>query len=340
MRTFVRAATLTGYAGLARKLGLDPARLMSEVGLDPAHLTVPDRWISAASVSRLLETSAAVSGREDFSLRLAGLRRLSTLGPLSVVLREEPDLRSALELLMRHERSINEALRIRLVEREDVVTVTLWLEFGEPAPVQQALALAAAALHGVVRECLGGDWQALSVCFSQPRPADLRLFHRLFGPRLQFDHEFTGLVLYSSDLDAPNVLADPQMRAYAQQFLESVVSSRATTTTEQVRELAELLLPLGRCSVDNVARTLNLDRRTLQRRLATESETFSGIVHRTRAGLAERYLTSGRSMTEVSQLLGFEAPSAFSRWFHQQFGSSPSVWRDRAATSPGGMRLS
>jgi AraC-like DNA-binding protein len=68
--------------------------------------------------------------------------------------------------------------------------------------------------------------------------------------------------------------------------------------------------------------------RQLQRALAREGETFSGIVHGVRARLAERYLsTDGTSSTELSQRLGFAAPSAFSRWFRQQFGTTPSDWR-------------
>src|SRR3954464_4187355 len=111
MRPCVRCATLDGYVRLARSSGLDPARLLAAVGLDVADLAVPDRWIPAAAVARLLERSAQESGLEDFGLRLAGVRRLATLGPLSVVLRQEPDLRSALSLLSRYEHSYNEALR-------------------------------------------------------------------------------------------------------------------------------------------------------------------------------------------------------------------------------------
>jgi AraC-like DNA-binding protein len=334
MRSYVRCASLNGYIGLARSVGIEPSALMRQAGLDPADLAVPDKWISAAAFSRLLEASASESGCDDFALRLGELRRLSTLGPLSVVLREEPDLRSVLGLLMRYERSYNEALRMRLTENDDVATIRLWVEFGEPAPVQQALALGVTALHGIIRECLGGDWQPLSVCFTRSAPRDLEAHRRLFGSRLRFEHEFNGLVLYARDLDAPNVLADPLMQPYAQQFLESMVSPRATTSAERVRELAEFLLPVGKCSVDTVARTLGMDRRTLQRHLAAENESFSGIVHATRAGLAERHLANERySMTEVSQLLGFEAPSAFSRWFQQQFGVSPTAWRSRTVAS-------
>ena len=33
-------------------------------------------------------------------------------------------------------------------------------------------------------------------------------------------------------------------------------------------------------------------------------------------------------MTDISARLGFERPSAFSQWFQQQFGVSPSEWRE------------
>jgi AraC-like DNA-binding protein len=328
MRTLVRCATLNGYVDLARSLGLDPAQLMRSVELDPADLSVPDKWISAAAVARLLDASATVSGRDDFAIRLAAHRKLSTLGPLSVVLREEPDVRGVLDLLMRYERNYNEALRIRLTEADGIATVRLWVEFGEPAPADQSLALGLAALHGILRECVGGDWRPLSVCFSHGAPDDLESHHRLFGSRLRFQHEFTGLVLYAADLDAVNSLADPSMRPYVQRFLDSVVSPRATTPSARVRELVEFLLPLGKCSMDQVASTLDVDRRTLQRQLAADDESFSHILHSTRAALAERHLANDRhTMTEISQLLGFQAPSAFSRWFQQQFGVTPSQWR-------------
>lgn len=332
-RTLVRSATLNGYLALAKSLGLDAPRLVREVGLNPADLTVPDKWVSAAAVARLLDSSARVSGQQDFAVRLAESRRLSTLGPLSVVLREEPDLRSVLTLLLRYEHSYNEAIRMRLEESEEVATLRVWFEFGEPAPTSQALALGAAAMYAIMRESVGRSWRPLAVCFAQRAPADLSTYHRIFGPGLQFEHDFSGVVFYSSYLKSPNTLSDPLMRPYAQKFLETVVSPRATTTKNRVEELVEFLLPAGKCSMDQVAKALDMDRRTLHRHLADEGESFSSILHSTRSGLAERYLGNDRySMTEVSQLLGFAAPSAFSRWFDQQFGVSPSQWRETSRT--------
>jgi AraC-like DNA-binding protein len=94
-----------------------------------------------------------------------------------------------------------------------------------------------------------------------------------------------------------------------------------------------MLLPLGRCSTQQVARTFGVSTRTLHRHLAAEDESFSEIVHRTREAHAERYLAAERnSLTDVSAMLGFAAPSAFSRWFRQRFGISPTEWR--AGTRP------
>jgi AraC-like DNA-binding protein len=332
MRPLVRSATLNGYGALARALDLDAGRLMRKVGLDPADLAVPDRWISAPAVARLLEASARTSRHPDFAVRLAEARRLSTLGPLSVVLREETDLRSVLLLLLRYEHSYNEALRMQLDVSEEIATLRLWFEFGEPTPSEQALDLGVTALHGIMRECVGRDWRPLATCFSHRAPADLETIHRSLGHGVQFEHDFTGIVFYASDLDAANTLADPLMRPYAQRFLDSVISPRAATPTARVRELVELFLPIGKCSMNQVARALDMDKRTLHRHLAKDGETFSSIVTSIRSGLAERYLANDRySMADITFLLGFAAPSAFSRWFHQQFGVSPSTWREHSA---------
>ena len=337
MRPCVRSATLDGYVRLARSLGLDPVGLMRSVGLDVADVAAPEKWIPAGDVATLLQLSADRSGREDFGLLLAGRRRLSTLGPLSVVLSQEPDLRSALRLLNGYERSYNEALHLRLDEANGLATIRLWLEFGEPVPVRQSLDLATAALHGIIRELLGRGWEPLSVCFAHPRPATLDTYHEVFGARLQFDHSFTGLVFIADQLDARNTMSDPLLQPYARQFLESMPTPRGATVSDQVRELVDVFLPLGRCSTLQVARSLGVTQRTLHRQLAGEQESFSSIVNATRAAWAERHLANDRyTLTEISELLGFTAPSAFSRWFRQQFGVSPTEWRATARRTAAG----
>jgi AraC-like DNA-binding protein len=333
----IRTNTLAGFAELARSLQLDPAALMAGVGLDIAELELPDRWIPAAPAARLLDQSAQLADSPDFGLRLAALRHLGTLGPLSVVLRDEPDLRSALDLLITYQRSYNEALHLRLRETGGQATIETWLEFAEPAPVEQALDLVMAALLGIIRTLVRSDWQPLTAAFSRRSPPDAGPWHRLFGPGVAFDRELTGLVFPARELEAPVVTSDRSLRPYTQQFLRRVVappSPAEATDVAEVVEALEFLLPLRRQSMRQVSRLLGMAPRDLQRYLSERGETFSSVMHATRARLAERYLPNERyTLTEVSQFLGFEAPSAFSRWFRQQFGTNPSEWRRSARSA-------
>ena len=90
------------------------------------------------------------------------------------------------------------------------------------------------------------------------------------------------------------------------------------------------LLGSGACTIERVAQHLGVDRRTIHRRLASDGQTFSAIVDTVRRELAERYLKDRhRSLAEVSSLLGFAAPSGFSRWYRRQFDSKPSDKRVR-----------
>ena len=330
-RPQARYAALSGYEALSDSLDLDWAPLMRSVGLDPAGLAVQDRWIPAAAVARLLEISAVAAGREGFGLSLVEFRRLANLGPLALVIREEPDVRSVLEMLIRYEHTYNQAISIRLSEANGLATIRMDLEPGELVGSRQATELAVGTLHHLQRQLHGRRWQPLSVCFPHPAPADISTHLRIFGHVVQFQREFAGIVLRASDLAAPNKLADPLLRPYAHQFLDTIGPPTDVTMVARVRKLIEVLLPTGRCSIVQVARSLGVDRRTVQRHLAVSDETFSSLLNAVRAELAERLVPNPhRSLTEIAEELGFSEPSAFSRRFRGQFGCGPKEWRSRS----------
>lgn len=339
MRPLARTAALNGYVELSRSLGLDPRALMKCVGLNTADLAVQDRWISGTAVVRLLELSAAASGREDFGLLLTERRRFSNLGPISLLVREEPDVRSALALLIRHQHTYNEVLHARLSEANGVATLKVDLRLGEPQPARQGTELAVGAFHRVLSGFLGPHWRPSAVCFAHPAPRDTAGHRRLFGPSVEFDRDFNGIVFYAEDLDAPNAMADAQLRSYTRQYFEPLADTREASEVDRVRDLIEALLPTGRCSIEQIARSLGVDRRTVHRHLARRGETFSSLLNSTRRALAEQFVANpNRSLTEVSTLLGFSSLSAFSRWFHDQFGTGPREWRRSRGgpAAPGG----
>ena len=123
---------------------------------------------------------------------------------------------------------------------------------------------------------------------------------------------------------------DGAMARYAGQLLDPAKERQETQVTAQVRELIVTLLGSGRCTIDIVAKHLGMDRRTVHRRLADQGTTYSEMLDSVRRELAPRYMENReRTLAQVSSLLGFSAPSGFSRWYRRQFNSAASEGRVR-----------
>jgi AraC-like DNA-binding protein len=156
----------------------------------------------------------------------------------------------------------------------------------------------------------------------------------VLGPAVEFGHEFNGIVCNAADLDAPNPGADPVMARYSQSLLAPALA-RSDRYVDRVRQLIVLLLPRGLCRVEVVAQHLGVDRRTVHRKLVDEDSSFSDLLEAERRALAARYVEgTDRPLTDIAALLGFSAPSVFSRWHAAIFGVSAARRRSATRRSP------
>lgn len=85
-RRHIRAAALAHYFEVAEAVGLNPQPLLRRAHLSRRMLLDLEQRIPLAAAVQLLEESAHASGCADFGLRMAVARRLSDLGPLSLLL--------------------------------------------------------------------------------------------------------------------------------------------------------------------------------------------------------------------------------------------------------------
>lgn len=328
----VRSASLNGYVELAQSLGLDAAAMLRRAGLQLRSLSDPETPISTQAVRRLLEASASASGAEDFGLRLAARRSLSNLGPLSLVLKEEPSARAALDTLCRYLRLLNASLLTELEEHDGLLHISEDLLAEPGAPLQQSMQLAIGVMHRILHELLGERWQPLWVGLRQAPPQEPARFERFFGTRVVFLAGFNGIVCRASDLTQGLAGHQTAMASFARRYLDGELSRGQRNAQTTTRQLITALLPGGRCTAQQVAQHLGVDRRTLHRHLSAEHTDFSAVLQAVRMEMAEQQLRQNqRSLAEVATLLGFSSPSAFAYWFRQGFGCSARAWRqDRA----------
>jgi len=331
MSTFLRAATLTNFEQIAHEYGLDAQALIAQAGLTPRCLREPDLRLPAAAVGELLELAASRANEPGFGLRMAASRRLSNLGPLGLLLRDQPTLRHALEALVTYMHTHAEALSISLVESGDQVSIREEPLIEGSKPTSQAIEMAMGSTFRVLQIFLGERWKPQMVHFRHPAPFSTQLHRQMFGSRIAFGQEFNDIVCNAADLAAPNLGADPVMAQYSQRLLAHEVSGNAQMS-ERVRRLIVLLLPRGHCKIEVIAQHLGIVRRTIANHLAAEGTTYKKLVNDMRSELLENYLQSGtKSLTEVAPLLGFSELSAFSRWHRHLFKASASKTRTKMA---------
>ena len=320
MTPLVRSASLTRFVEVAGECGLDPRALVAAAGLPRRCLDDPDLMVPAQAVGRLLESAASKAGEPAFGLRMAESWRLSNLGPLGLLVRDKPTLRDALEAIIANLPRQNEALSVGIEQVGNLVTIREELLDGGGGQLRQAIELVVGVTYRILSIFLGAGWRPRLVCFSHRAPASTAVHHRVLGRAVEFGHEFNGIVCNADQLDAPNPGADPVMERYCRRLLEQSPRKKRLVS-ERVREFVVLLLPRGHCRVQVVAHHLDVDRRTVARQLAAEGTSFSAIVDSVRTDLLSRYARDGgRPLAEVSALLGFSEPSAFSRWHRNRFG--------------------
>jgi AraC-like DNA-binding protein len=329
----VRSASLHGYVDLARSVGLNPVTMLRKAGLSLRSLEDPEALVSVEAVCEVLEASTTASGVENFGLRLASVRKLENLGPISLVLRGEPSARQALDTFCRYLSLLNAALTVRIDEHEGLIVIREQFLLLRAAGTRQATEMSVGILYRMLAELLGPTWKPVRVCFGHRPPRNGRRHSAFFGTQVTFNAEFSGLICKADDLQRGLHGASPELARFARHYLDRALSRQPQNVGITVRQLIVALLPSGRCTSQRVAQHLRVDRRTVHRQLASEGETFSRLLQSVRAELALRQVRESElPLSEVAALLGFASPSAFSYWFSTTFGRTAAEVR-RSGTS-------
>lgn len=328
MTRMVRAAALTNYFEVAQQVGLNPLPLLSDAGLSRTILANPDHKIPASAVVTLLEESARAADCQSFGLRMAETRQISDFGAVGLLITHQPTLREVLLALINYRHLLNEALTLnvsdvgkQIIIRQEVVTDL-------PMYSRQATELALGVLSRAGNALLGSHWKPERVLFLHEAPPDLQLHRRIFRCKLEFGSEYNGFICATADLDYPCSAANPALARYAEQLLQALPKAGDKSIESEVHEAIYLLMPMGRATVEQVAQSLAMNVRTLQRQLEERGLTFSDLVNTVRRELAIRYIESGQhSLGHVAELLGYSTQTSFTRWFKTEFGVAPTQWQ-------------
>lgn len=302
--------------GLAQALGTPPAPAETFVALR--------RWQALLERARQLDPGP----RASFPLRLARGIAPRHFGIVGFAALACGTLAEALQRLERYHRFVYDVNLAQVQPCTDGVCIEWGVERGRPGALVDETAIA--ALVQLTREFTGHPVRALAVDFVNPRPADARPHEEFFGCRVRFGQPSTRLVLGTQDLTRPLRGADAALLALldaqAEQLLQQVAAVSGPVAVW--RQALVGLIRSGRTALPELAASLQMSPRSLQRRLAEHGHSFQTLLSETRHQLAEAYLLDPQvELAEVALLLGYSEQSAFTRAFRHWTGQAPRQWR-------------
>jgi AraC-like DNA-binding protein len=329
----VRAEALRGFRELASELGGDGDALLREAGIDPAALADGDRYLPYRRVIAVVERAAAVLNCPDFGLRMAQRIGTEMLGPLSVAMNSAENTRAALAIAQRYFHFHNPSVALTIGPYDETHDfLGLELRMRRPPRCPQTFERGVATIHGFLKTACGAGYAPKDVCFTHAALSPPAVYRAVFGIAPSFAAAHSGVAASRRVLDAALTGRNPQVRRIAEHFLESVAMPPGDALAPRARAIIARLMRVGDCTQTDLARTLGLHERTLQRRLQAEGTTFEALRDDVRRDLAQAYLAQRNiPLAHVADMLGYAEASAFTRASQRWFGASPREVRKKLA---------
>lgn len=326
----VRMGPIIAIPTVLEEFGVGLDAILQAVGLPADVFDDPDNTLPYPTFCRLISLSAEAIGRDDFGLLICERIGASNLGLVGFLLKQAPDVRTALNDLVRylhhHDRGA-----VPFLEQSDG-EARLGYSILEPhVPATEQIYDGAIAIGlNIMRGLCGPHWAPTEVMLSRRRPPSPARYERFFGAPVRFETEQSALAFPARWLDTPIGSADPALRRVLQEQVDLLEAEESSRLAEQVRRLLRTCLLTRNGSFEDVASLLQINKRTLTRRLEAEGTTFRQLAEEIQYEIARQLIeNTSMTMTEIGLVLRYSEASAFSRAFRQWAGTTPREWRAR-----------
>ena len=334
MQHYSHLATATNILWkLIEANGHEPDGLYREVGINPDLLNQPGSRVPYLLVNQLWGKATEIINDPCFGLKAYKYWHPSYFHALGYAWLASHTLRDALNRFVRYLRIVSEKIFLELEEGPDALTLILShkiLGMRVPAQIDMGMAM---SIH-ICRLNFGENLKPVAVNFMHDEPPCAEEYYALFRSPVRFSADRDCITFATADVDKYLVGANPQLaRLNDQVMIEYLGKLNKDDIIDRVTAAVVDMLPSGGVADENIAESLNMSVRSLQRRLKEVGTTFRTILDMVRKDLAATYVRDPEiELAEIAFLLGFSEQSAFSRAFRRWTGTSLSEARKSGKT--------
>lgn len=312
----------TTWRTLLSDLGVRPADILRRAGLADDLLQQPSARLAPSDYYRLWNSIQSELKDPLFPIRLVQALRTESFSPPLFAALCSPDYVVATQRIAQY-KALVAPMRLDITDRPDGFAVALvWVT--DPPPPTSLVMMELLFFVTLLRTGTREPVHPVEVT-TTTLPDDVAPYEEFLGARLTQGPAHR-LVLAAADARLPFLTSnEPLWAAFEPELRRRLADLVApSTTTERVRAALLEALPSGQASMESISRKLTMSKRTLQRRIDAEGNTFQQILDHTRTDLATHYLANtALTVAEISFLLGFSEPNSFYRAFRGWTGATP-----------------
>jgi AraC-like DNA-binding protein len=297
-------------------------------GVSPDLFDDPDNRVSFRERAHLIRICAEYTRCPEFGLLVGRRVGLSSLGLIGYLVRNSPDVESALRSLVHHFHLHAEGSLALLEVGDDFAFLGYGIYQDRVEAARLVVEAAVAIIVNDMRQLCGSEWFPSEVVFAHSEPADLKPYKRFFKAPLRFNAEQSGVYFSSKWLKYPVIGADPELHRLLEKQVKALEQQYRNDFPEQVRRVVSVALLANQATSDHIAALFSIHSRTLHRRLKSRGTSFREIVDECRFNLAQQLLQDAdMDHAQIADMLGYSGARAFSRAFRRWSGITPSRWK-------------
>lgn len=326
----IRSGALAGFEHQVKSLNGDPEPLLAQCGLSSEALWNPDTMIAFSALVELLELAAEQLSCPDFGLKLGFNQSAEALGSLGILILHCHTIREALTGAQRYMAVHSQAEYWRLEETEQLAFVERFSVSQDISHARQFKELSFAVCLKLVKTLIKGNVKLERLELAHSPISDVSSYKKLFGCDVLFNQERDRIVVQRHVLDYEIMRLSTANKQLLETHLSNTLKQYDDDIERQITTIILQTLGIQEMSLDNVAHLLHVNKRTLQRRLKAHNLSFKHILKDVRIKTACWHLeASTMGITLLSEVLGYNDVSAFSKAFKAETGASPLQWRQQ-----------
>lgn len=305
--------------------------LYAQLGYPPDKLPSKDLRTPHALQIRFWDAVESMTGDPDIGLRLCPYLPPFRGEVLEYLMFSSPTFADGIERTLKYLRLLSDAMEISLVRDAQGVRTVIRSSTLDAAALRHTEICVAYGVMQFARSVTDQHFQVQKIRLRYPSSASSNAYREVFGCPVELGADATEIWFDPKVLTYRSPRWDPDLLRLHEGLAEKKLSSlEREDLIENIRTLFSQRLELENCTLEDVARELNIPTRRLRFELSRTGKSFSRLLADFRYALARKLLrNTDESIDNIVYLTGFSEPSTFYRAFKRWSGLTPVQYREQ-----------